>query len=459
MPQTFPFQKQVVREIEAFGFRSLAAIFMGGGKTRIALHALRRADAWPAAVVCPASVKWHWEREAMAVVGVRASVLEGQRPMKFSRGNPPRLVIVNYDILPFWLEWLGRLGIQAAVLDESQLLGSRRTRRTRAVQELCRGVPRVLALSGTPLLNRPAELWPTLNVVRPDKFPSFYSFAHKFCGAKRGPFGWDFKGSSNLDELNRILVENLMIRRTKDEVEHELPPKIHETVPLPLSRPEEYAEARDDFLIWLGKQGGGKLKAARRAAGITKIGYLIRLASRLKLRAVVEWVNNWLDESGDEKLVLFACHRKVLEVLRNRCNTKSVTVDGGVPARKRKLAVAEFQHDKACRLFLGNILAAGTGTDGLQRASSSVAVVERPWRPGDVLQAEDRIHRIGQEKTAFVYNLVAAGTVEEDLCRVLAKKQRVLAQTLDGAAAGADVDVFDSLVLALEGGFLPRRTA
>ncbi len=453
----FPYQFEDLDAIDRFNGRPLIAWEMGLGKTLEALWWMQRhPEALPAVVVCPASVKHHWEHETLHNLdaGIRPLVLEGH-PAKGSRFKPEAdLVIVNYDVLGSrrskngeghqgWLSRLRGIKPKTIVLDECQFI-SNRSKRTRAVQSLCKGVPYVLALSGTPLRNRPIDLFNTLQILRPDKFPSRWNYAHAYCAPQWTLWGWKFDGASHLDQLNKKLLETCMVRRRKSEVLSQLPELSRRVVTLPLDGEAEYRRARDSFLAWLAEQKPGKLRGALRAQAVVKVGYLRRLACRLKLRHAVRWVNELLEQT-DEKLVLFAIHKRCIDVLQRRCKADSVTVDGSVAVRKRKGLVEQFRDDPGTRLFIGNIQAAGVGLDGLQHAAGAVAFVELPWSPADVDQAESRLHRIGAKGRVDSWMLVAFNTIEEKICQLIQTKAATLAAVLDGGS-GDDLPLFDELM-------------
>jgi SWI/SNF-related matrix-associated actin-dependent regulator 1 of chromatin subfamily A len=121
-----------------------------------------------------------------------------------------------------------------------------------------------------------------------------------------------------------------------------------------------------------------------------------------------------------------------------------VVVDGGVKGRQRQQAVDAFQHKDNVRLFLGNIRAAGIGIT--LTAADTCVFTDLPWTPGDLVQAEDRIHRIGQKETAFIYYLVAYDTIEEKLCKLLQRKQSILEEVLDGQGRGDNLNIFNELL-------------
>lgn len=445
------YQKEGVLDMEDFGGRALLADEMGLGKTLQALWLLRRqrvGQTFPALVVCPAAMKYTWEHEAAVHVNLRAQVLEGTDVPRKWLDTPPRLTIINYDILRHWLPRLKEVGFQAIVFDECQFLQNPRSKRSKAARALVKGVPHLLALSGTPLTNRPAELWAVLNMLRPDLWPSFFTFAQEFCEPRRKPWGWEYKGASNLPRLHTQLRRHVMVRRLKADVLGELPDKVRRVVPMAMSDPDEYREARDDFRTWLKKNYRHRHDSAIRAESLTQIGYLLRLAARLKCRDVVRWANDFLEEEQGEKLVLFGVHRKMLDVLERRVHAKAVRVDGQVTGRRRQAAVDQFQKDPATRLFVGNIKAAGVGLT--LTASANLAFTEMFWVPAAHTQAEDRIHRVTQKRATWINYLVAGGTIEERLCRIVQDKQETVSGTLDrGRVNGSSLSVYDQLMEAL----------
>jgi len=446
-----PFQKEVIRKIEAFNGRALCSCEMGLGKTPISLWCLQRNPDWlPAVVVCTASVKYVWEAEALKFLGWRSVVLEGQTPSKVGYFKAaPKLIILNFDILQFWVKWLKRLKPQMIVIDESQALGNPFTKRTKSVRELCRETPRVLALSGTPLLNRPIELFPTLNIIQPKVFPARRVFGDDYCGPEWTPWELKYNGATNTKKLHQLLTSSCMIRKRKADVLKELPGKMRQVVPVLIRDRAEYNKANDNFLDWLRQDNPAAAERAARAVSLSKINYLLQLTAKLKLKAVVEWINEFL-QNTDEKIVVFAKHKKMIRALERRIECDSLVIDGSVAPRKRKAIVDQYQKDDQYRVLIGNIHAAGVGLT--LTAANTVCFTEMAWRPGDHIQAEDRCHRIGANKTVWCYYLVAKNTLEERLCRILQKKQEVLSAVLDGGKTEEDLDVFSLLCSELRNG-------
>lgn len=450
----FPFQIKGARFIHKVGGRGLIADEPGLGKTLQSLLYLdRHPELRPAVTICPASVKYNWQREASTHFGMLSEVLEGTRPPDYGAirtGTP--LLILNYEILspskrgPGWLDFIiNKIKPRVVIVDEAHYVKSPTAVRTKAVRKLCIATQHVMCLTGTPITNIPAELWSILNILRPDEYPSFWEFARRYCHPRRTPWGWDFSGSSNLDELHERL-KSIMIRRKKEDVLKDLPDKTRTILPLDLSNRAEYVKAEKDFMGWLRMRSPGKVKRAERAERLVKAGYLKRLAAKLKLPQVIEWTENFLAES-DGKLVLFGVHKKVIHTLYDRFKHLSVVVDGGVTGKDRQRAVDQFQNNPKIRLFIGNIQAAGIGLT--LTAASTLAFMELGWTPGSLLQAEDRIHRIGQKNAANIYYLVAKSTIEEKLLAVVQRKSDIFTAAIDGKQTNKQFNVFDLLMKEL----------
>jgi len=446
-----PYQQKAVRKIDHFNGRALLADEMGLGKTiETLLWIKKHPEKKPVVIVCPASLKWMWNDFIYNILKIRCEILNGQVPKKRSaelrRAMEKVLykhtfIIVNYEILQHWTPYLKDLSPEILVIDECHYQKNRGAKRTKAVWRLSKDIPNVIAISGTPLTNRPAELWTTLRLIRPKEYKSFTTFAFRYCKPVLRHWGWEYKGASNIKELHRKLKSTMMIRRLKKDVLKELPDKTRHVIPFEIER-KEYDEALNNFITWLSKKSISKANKAKKAQQLVQLGCLKRLAAELKMESVFCWIDNFLQES-DGKLVLFCTHRKVVQQLHDRYYKKSVVVQGGVSNSKRARRVRAFQNNKKIRLFIGNIKAAGVGIT--LTAASSLAFVELDWVPGNHTQAEDRIHRIGQKNAANIYYLIAKDTIEEHLCKLLQEKQKILAATLDGKKKTNQLNIFDEL--------------
>lgn len=442
-----PHQVEAHRQLKRFRTRALLADDMGLGKTFTTLMHAKLTGRERVVILCPASAKFIWEAEAKKFCGESSLVLEGTKVPKRGIRTDKRFVILNYDILPYWIDALRDWSPELVCMDEVHYIKGHTTERFEYCKALCEGVPYVIGLSGTPLTNRPTELWPILHILHPEKFRTFFSFAMKYSNPSREHGKWVFKGSKNLDKLHKRLKKLCMIRRRKQDVLTDLSPKIRRVVEVPVSDLDTYEQASRNFMHWLRSISPARAKKAERNIALVRVGYLLRLTAKLKHRAVRKWIDDFLNET-DKKLVVFTTHKKVIRKLEERYKDICVKVDGDVTKKgARKEAERRFQNDPKCRIFLGNYKAAGVALT--LTAASDLLCADFPWTPGDLTQAEDRIHRIGQKKRATIHYLVARGTIEDTLCRVLRDKQATLSAILDGEGSGDNLDVLTELLQSI----------
>lgn len=445
MTELRPFQFEGCRQIYRFRGRALLADDQGLGKTIQALYWVRKIPRYrPVVIVAPASMKWTWQIEAAMHFNMRTEVLEGNRP-KHNMRLPGEIVILNYDILASWLPCLLRHRPAVVIFDEVHYLKSPNAKRTRAAGKLVQYAASVLGLSGTPITNRPIEFWSTLNLIRPDLFPDHSEYAWEYCKPRHTRWGWKFDGAANMGKLHRILTRECMIRRLKREVLPELPDKQRHMVGFQLNShaAKEYRKAEHDFLNWLKELSPARHARAKKSPALTKVGYLLRLVAQLKLNWTIKWVEDFLETHPDQKLVGLTMHTFVIDKLKERF-PNSVIIDGRVTGRKRTDAVRLFQTNRRVRLLFGNWKAAGVGIT--LTAAHNAASLDFPWTPGDLVQGEDRIHRIGQKKKVVIHYLVALNTIEEKLMRILQRKAEVLDAVLNGSRNEMDLNIFDELL-------------
>ncbi len=418
--------------------RAFLADEQGLGKTVQALATLEVDGAFPAVVVCPASMKLTWEREAAIWLPHRSSqVLEG-RSGAIGRHD---LTIVNYDIVDAHATALGRLGPRALVLDECHYVKNPRAKRTRAVRRLAESLPKDglrLGLSGTPVLNHPDELISQLRVLgRLNEFGSGARF-HRL-----------FEGSEREARLHWHLRRSCFVRRLKRDVLPQLPEKERVLVPVELTNREEYRRAEEDVIAWLREQPldlrelEAKIAATLRAERLAQLGTLRRLAAHGKLAAALSWISDF--RQSEEALVVFAHHVDILEALVAR-HPEALHLLGRDSARAREDAVAAFQDPEGPGLLIASTGVAAQGIT-LTRASH-VAFLELEWTPAMMDQAEDRLHRIGQRDAVTAWYLLAAHTIDEDTSRVLERKRGLVGAVTDGLADESEATV-DAVVRAL----------
>jgi len=449
MSKLRPYQKEGVKQIIKFKGRVLLADEMRLGKTIQTLWYLKiRPKIRPALVICPSGAKWVWEEQAHEHIGMDSIILSGRKPIKATRSTIadwPELTIINYEIVHYWKNFLKKMNYQIVLIDESHQIKNKGAQRTRACIFIARKVPHIIAISGTPIVNKPIEIFSILNLIDKNRWGKRWDFAWTYCKPKHNGWGWDLSGHSNTKKLNKILRKTCMIRRRRKDVYSQLPDKIRMVVPLDMRNPKEYRYAESDFAGWLGNKSPTRLKRALQAESLTKLGYLKRLATRLKIKAVKAWVDNFLEES-DEKLVLLGLQKPAIQYLCKKYD--KIAVNGRVSPVKRWKAVKEFQTNKHKRLYIGNIIASGTAIE--LKPANTMAFFELDWVPGNHTQAEDRIVHVHDKEPPSIYYLVAKGTIEQDLCKILQRKSRVVSSVLDGDKNMEDMNIFDKLMTAVQ---------
>jgi len=422
-----PFQWAGVRY--ALGARrTFVADEQGLGKTVEALATLEADGAFPAVVVCPASLKLNWQRECARWLAHRSvAVVEGRVAVAAAAD----ITILNYEIVAAHREALARSRLRALVVDESHYVKNPQAKRTQAVRRLAAAVAADglrLALSGTPVLNHAEELVSQLRVLgRLEDFGSGAQFARRF------------RGELSEERLHWHLRRRCFVRRTKAEVLPQLPAKRQVVVPVALSNAQEYRLAEEDVIAWLRSQPldlrelEARIATTLRAERLAQLGTLQRLAARGKLAAALTWIGDFL-ESG-EPLVVFARHVEVQEAVLARFPDAAHLL-GSDSITARDATVAAFQDPGGPQLLVGATRVAAQGIT-LTRASN-VAFLELEWTPAMHDQAEDRCHRIGQHDAVTAWYLLAADTIDETMAALIQRKRGIVAAVTDGRRLDGD---------------------
>lgn len=436
IPGLRPYQTDFVKYMIVRKGRAFLGDEQGTGKTISALAWLVYSDAYPALIVVNAPTKLQWYQQyrdwLKKVPGAdyRCQILSGQKPYKL---DPNVSCIINWDILHHWKDALAQFGFKYLVGDEVQAIGNPESKRAIAFRMLSKVIPECVCMSGTPARSKPAQFWTVLNIMMPADFPNYYKYLYRYCEPKSTPWGMQFNGASHVQELH-YKMSQCLLRRTKEEVMKWLPPKTMEVVPLAIDKTLEKEYRDQEAEIY--KEGTSDLHQ--------RVADLMRTAYALKEKSLLQWVEDFLD-SGN-KLLLFAWHRDVVDLLVESLKKyHPVKIYGGISVASREEAKTTFIQDDGCRIMVANIQAGGVGIDGLQKVCNHVAFAEFSHTPLDHRQAEDRLHRGGQDLPVTSYYLIAPGTVDDDSVEVLDDRAQMLDNALDGHKT-ADVNLIGEIL-------------
>lgn len=464
--ELFEYQKEGVGFLESRNGRAIIGDDMGLGKTAQSLAYLQlHLKARPAVIICPSSLKLNWcleifkwmerkdanliyllggkTKKTCEEVSIKGSGRLIMRPCKVPKSG---IFIINYDVMPDWAATIKGLKAEIFLLDEVQTIKSKKAARSKAVLALAKGVPKIIAMTGTLIENRPAEAYNAIHMIDPTLFPSEWKYKNRYCDPKFNGFGWSYNGSSNTIELHNK-ISNICIRRLKIDVLKDLPPKIRVVVPLELDNRAEYTKAENHLIAWIKENKGLKqAKQASKVEALARINELKQLSAKGKLESSLDWIEDYLSEGA--KLVVFAVNTFILDAVQYAFPDCSVRIDGSVTGTKRNDAVDQFQNNPKIRLMIGNIQAAGVGLT--LTAAYATCFLQLPWTPSAVSQAADRVHRIGQTaECVFTYFLLGTNTIEIEVAEMIDKKQKVLDAVLDGVKSDEEGTIINELIKSL----------
>ena len=430
-----------MRAMEELGFGGILADDMGLGKTvqMIALLAAakERGVTLPSLVVCPTSVVLGWERElAKFAPHLRVLCIIGdaaERRDRLARVADYDVVVTSYDILKRDVTHYADLSFYYHVLDEAQYIKNSNTQNARAVKSV-RSVRR-FALTGTPVENRLAELWSIFDFLMPGFLFTRRAFMNRF----EAPIQ---RQEIRVAEHLRQMVAPFILRRLKQEVLTELPPKTERLLPAPMERPQRqvYLAAVSDLRRTI--TGGGKLSGKQR---ITVLSQLTRLrqiccdprlccegynGDSAKLDACMELLRE--ATAAGHKVLLFSQFTSMLALLKERLAEEGIAhyiLQGSTPKEERARLVDAFNADNT-PVFLISLKAGGVG---LNLTGADMVIHYDPWWNGAVEdQATDRAHRIGQKNPVQVVRLIARDTVEEKIVALQEQKRQLAQSVVDG---------------------------
>ena len=415
----------------------------------------RGEEVFPCLVIGPSSTKINWQREWKKWVDVDAMILGDETKAtwhRFHQMGMNNVFIVNFESLKkfFVLKYPAKKHmkssndivmdprvemIKSVIVDESHRCKDQTTQQTMITLQICRKKKWVILLSGTPVVNKPIDLFSQLAIMnRLSHFGGKDGFKHRYCDGG--------KGASNLKELNYLLNEHCFFRREKKDVAKDLPEKQRQTILCDITTMKEYNLAKNDLIKFLSENGCDDKEVARKMKGeiLIKMGILKRISALGKINEVKEFIDDVI--GSGEKLILF-CTLKAIVLEMKKIYPDAVTVTGNDSMEEKQSHIDKFQNDPNCKLIICNIKAAGVGIT--LTASSRVAFIEYPWTYADCVQCEDRAHRIGQQNNVMCTYFLGNNTIDDYLYNMIQSKRHT-ANAITGATDQMEMNFVDGLM-------------
>lgn len=463
--EPYPYQKEGI----AFGLEKKRLLYgdePGLGKTLQSIGVVDCAAAYPCLVVCPSSLKINWQREFEKFTDKKALVLENSVattwPYLLQMGMH-HVAIVNYESLRKYFVWDIRKKdfrlkdvvfnpninlFKSIIIDESHRVKDPSAQQTKFVRGIAEGKEWRILLSGTPVVNRPADLISQLSIM--GRLPEFGGRSQFLADYGGGEINKDFRKPSeedkprNLDKLSDELYARCMIRREKAKVLTDLPDKTRTDLYVEISNRDEYMLAEADLAQYLEKYTqctDVEIRRKMRMEALVKFMTLRSLSAKGKVKQAIDFTKTFL--ANGKPLILFCSLHEVVDDLK-KAFPKAVSVTGRDSMTMKQAAVDAFQSGKA-QLIICSIKAAGVGLT--LTASSNVAFVEFPWTYSDCLQCEDRAHRIGQKDNVTCYYLIGKKTIDPVLYHIIHTKKSIANQIMaSDDEIPTDEMYFDELV-------------
>jgi SWI/SNF-related matrix-associated actin-dependent regulator 1 of chromatin subfamily A len=441
----FPHQRESVLFAVSRGFRVFVADDMGLGKTIEAI-AIACVAGFPkrlkALVVSPNNLTMPWVDSFLQWTDICRSQVNVVLRAESLADTP--LTVVSYTTVARVIDVLSQATFDLTIVDESHELKNAKTQTYKALLPIIMKSKYLLLLSGTPTLNRPAELFPQLKLLLPDVFWSFKDFALRYCRGVVDQFGHlQSGGCSHSDELKAVLEYLVMIRRQKTDVLTELPLKKRFHVKLDFVPSQELAEMMHVIRVQRVSISVGmdSMKCDQQVV-VTKA---LSLTAKEKLGPVRSWFCSSEFRRAffleNRKCLIFGHHIVMLHGIRDwmaEQGVEGICITGSTTRHEREDLFMRFRNDPNCRVAVLSIEIAATGLTLVQ--ASLVVFVELKWTPADHQQAEDRVHRIGQTRDVEIFYLHAEGSIDDRIWEILEKKLVMISNLISSKTVTFETD-------------------
>lgn len=430
--------------------KCILADSMGLGKTYQSIVAALESESERILIICPSSLKINWMREIENFCSKDdVSIING------NYWNPSKFTIVNYDVLKNfhtvaeknkeYEDWelmrkIVEFNPDLIILDEAHFIKNHNSKRGAILKDLSKnfGCERFWLLTGTPIANRPMDYYNLLSIIDSPLTTNWVHFAKTYCEGKRfrkgGKYIWVTKGASNLDELSSK-TKRTILRRKKEEV-LDLPPKLVTPIYLELENVTAYKSVWETYLEKRRLEG----KKGNPAKDIVEMTLLRTFIAMETVPYSIEKAEEALEQ--DKKVIIFCNFNDEMDAFNRHFGNKAVCVRGGMSDKQKQLSVDRFQEDDSCKVFVGQIKAAGVG---LTLTKAEIVIMNSlDWVPGNHEQAEDRAYRIGQKETVNIYYMLIDNTIDTLVWHILNEKKKII-----GTIMGED-DIINEFIKKIE---------
>jgi SWI/SNF-related matrix-associated actin-dependent regulator 1 of chromatin subfamily A len=419
--------------------RILIADGMGLGKSLQAMLCSVAGGFSKTLIICPAVVKANWAKEVKKWTNSTVSIISGRN----GEYDVSDFTVINYDILTSRLDTLLNDRYDCIIIDECHNLKDEKTKKSIATRTLASEacVNGIICLSGTPILNRPIEAFPVLNMLKPSHFDNRYHFGKKYCAAIHNGFAWDFNGASNIEHsedgqtmpLKQLLMDT-MLRRTMDDerLSGQMPSLIQNIIEVESADNHyeiTYQHLMNEWDHYRTVEGGmppgfvlNMLTELRHAAGLSKAD------------AAVEWASQYLKQTG-KSLVIFAHHRDVLDAIwesLSLLHPSTRLITGDTSMKDREEHILHFQQGSVDFLICSTTaMREGVNLDH----ADTTLFVERQWVPAWEQQAAARVRRMTQESSVCQQVILSLkDSIDTHFDTLLSQKESIIKAALDGTA-------------------------
>lgn len=407
----------------------------GLGKSAQSILYTEVLDLFPCLVICPSSVKSSWLKEWNRWNPNRSIHIIDSKDSENTDWKAD-VTIINYDYL--YKRGKSTEGIKlrysrslskkwgTVILDEIHLCKNPKSLRSKSVKKIVSKALKVLALSGTLIMNRPQELINILEILGRfrELFPNLQYYLYRYCNAKKTRFGLDCSGASYTSELNEIITHYCYFRKNKRDVLKELPDIIDQIIDCPITNKKEYCKAEEDLIEYLMDIDIDKAERAKKAEHLVKIANLKRLSLEGKLKSIEQFIKDWIEGNEDEKIIIFGTLTEPLVELSKKFKESCELVIGESTTEEKMNRVERWKKTK--QILFANIATLSTGVDGLQEVCSNMIFIEYPNGPTYLEQAISRLERMGQKNSVNIYYLMSQETIDVRLKEIIDNKSRII---------------------------------